>query len=136
MLQTANSVLILFLTLGLLNTSNKNNIENDIEKVASIKFASEIIDYGTIAQYADGTKVFYFTNEGEAPLVITDIKTSCGCTVPTYSKEPILPGNTGQLQIKYDTKRLGAFTKTITVISNSENGNSVLKIKGTVVAAE
>ena len=80
--------------------------------------------------------MFAFTNEGDAPLLITNVKTSCGCTVPSYSKEPILPGKSGELKIKYDTKRLGAFTKTITVTSNAEGGNKILKIKGNIVASK
>ena len=102
--------------------------------VAVIAFETEVIDYGTIEQGSDGTKVFSFKNEGDAPLIITNVKTSCGCTVPAYSKDPILPGDSGELQIVYDTKRVGSFTKTITVISNSEGGNKILKIKGTVEA--
>lgn len=105
-------------------------------KVAIIDFTSEVVDYGTIEQNSDGTRLFTFTNTGNAPLIISEVKTSCGCTVPTYSKEPILPGQEGQLEIKYNTKKLGAFTKTVTVISNAKETKKVLKIKGTVVAAK
>lgn len=106
-----------------------------LEKVAIIDFDIDIIDYGTIAQGANGTKTFTFTNKGNAPLIISEVKTSCGCTVPSYSKAPILPGEAGELEIKYNTKKLGSFTKTITVISNAKEINKILKIKGTVVAA-
>ena len=99
-----------------------------------IKFKTEVVDYGTINQNSDGTRLFTFTNTGDAPLLITNVKTSCGCTVPNYSKAPILPGESGELNIKYDTKRLGAFTKTVTVTSNSEGGNRILKIKGNIIA--
>ena len=61
---------------------------------------------------------------------------SCGCTVPTYSKAPIQPNESGEIEIKYDTKKLGAFTKTITVTSNAEGGNKILKIKGNIVASQ
>ncbi|WP_203257800.1 DUF1573 domain-containing protein [Hyunsoonleella ulvae] len=107
-----------------------------LEKVAIINFETEVVDYGTIIQGSDGTKVFTFTNTGKAPLVISEVKTSCGCTVPSYSKAAILPGKQGELEIKYDTKRLGSFTKTITVISNAKVIKKTLKIKGTVVAAK
>lgn len=107
-----------------------------LEKVAIINFETEVVDYGTIIQGSDGTKVFTFTNTGNAPLVISEVKTSCGCTVPSYSKAAILPGKQGELEIKYDTKRLGSFTKTITVISNAKVIKKTLKIKGTVVAAK
>lgn len=106
-----------------------------LEKVAIIDFKTEIVDYGTIEQGGDGTRIFTFTNKGNAPLIIADVKTSCGCTVPSYSKAAILPGKKGELEIKYDTKRLGSFTKTITVISNAKEVKKILKIKGTVVAA-
>ncbi|WP_353780168.1 DUF1573 domain-containing protein [Winogradskyella sp. 3972H.M.0a.05] len=105
------------------------------EKIAIIDFETEVVDYGTIEQGSDGMRIFVFTNTGDAPLIITDVKTSCGCTVPNYSKEPILPGQVGQLEIKYNTKKLGAFTKTVTVLSNAKEAKKVLKIKGTVVAA-
>jgi len=105
-----------------------------VEKVAIIDFSTEVVDYGTIEQNSDGMRLFTFTNTGDAPLIITDVKTSCGCTVPNYSKEPVLPGQQGQLEIKYNTKKLGTFTKTITVISNAKEAKKVLKIKGTVVA--
>ena len=103
-------------------------------KVAIIDFETEVIDYGTIAQNSDGMRIFTFTNTGNAPLIISEVKTSCGCTVPTYSKEAILPGSEGQLEIKYDTKKLGNFSKTITVISNAKQGQKTLKIKGNIVA--
>ncbi len=102
--------------------------------VAIIDFETEVIDYGTIAQNSDGMRIFTFTNTGNAPLIISEVKTSCGCTVPTYSKQAIMPGSEGQLEIKYDTKKLGNFTKTITVISNATKGRKTLKIKGNIVA--
>ena len=132
MKQILKTVLILMISLGLMNTTSSQFKNND-SKVAIIKFETEIIDYGTIDQFADGSRLFTFTNEGNAPLVITDVKTSCGCTVPIFSKEPILPGETGELLIQYDTKRLGVFNKTITVISNSKDGNKLLKIKGNII---
>jgi len=93
--RTLNTILILILSVGLFNATT-NSIENYANKVAVIKFKTETIDYGTIEQHSDGTRLFTFTNEGNAPLLITKVKTSCGCTVPTYSKEPILPSKTGK----------------------------------------
>jgi len=95
------------------------------------------IDYGTIAQNADGKREFVFTNNGNKPLIITNTQASCGCTVPSYPKEPILPGAKGVIGVKYATDRVGAFTKTITISSNAQGMPSkVLTIKGTVLAAE
>ena len=135
MKRTVNTLLILILSVGLFNATS-NKVESKTGKVAIISFETEVIDYGTIEQHSDGARLFAFTNEGDAPLLITNVKTSCGCTVPSYSKEPILPGKSGELKIKYDTKRLGAFTKTITVTSNAEGGNKILKIKGNIIATK
>ncbi|WP_179020890.1 DUF1573 domain-containing protein [Winogradskyella forsetii] len=135
MKRTFNIAILLVLTLSFFNAAPTEFDKYD-SKVAVIKFKTEVVDYGTIVQNSDGTRLFTFTNTGDAPLLITNVKTTCGCTVPTYSKAPILPGETGHLNIKYDTKRLGAFTKTVTVMSNAEGGNKILKIKGTIVAAK
>lgn len=104
--------------------------------VGVLAFDEETIDYGTIAQHEDGVRTFKFKNRGRAPIVISKVKTTCGCTVPTYSKAPILPGESGSIDIKYDTKRLGAFTKTITVMSNASEGVKKIKIKGNILASE
>jgi hypothetical protein len=112
----------------------KTDIPNP--KAGVLSFDTEEIDYGTIPQDADGMKTFKFTNTGTNPIVINQVKTSCGCTVPTYSKEPVLAGATGEIQIKYATDRIGKFTKTITVISNASEPNKVIKIKGEVLKPE
>lgn len=134
MKQTLNSILIVAISFLLFNATTA--VGKHETKVAIFNFETEVIDYGTVLQNSDGVRQFTFTNTGDAPLVITEIKTSCGCTVPSYSKAPILPGETGQLDIKYDTRRLGAFTKTVTVISNAESGNKILKIKGNIIASK
>lgn len=105
---------------------------------AGMVFVSETIDYGTIAANSDGKREFVFTNNGNKPLIITNASGSCGCTVPSYSKEPIAPGGKGVIGVKYDTSRAGQpFTKTVTITSNAAGTPSkVLTIKGTVLAAE
>lgn len=103
------------------------------QKTAKMEFKSETIDYGEIKKGSDGVRVFEFTNTGTAPLVIEDVKSSCGCTVPKKPEEPILPGETGQIEVKYDTKRVGPIRKTVTVYSNAEEPVKALKIKGTVI---
>lgn len=130
-----NSALLLVVSLSFINAASAK-FDNVDMNVAVIKFKTEIVDYGTITQNSDGTRLFSFTNTGDAPLLITNVKTSCGCTVPSYSKTAILPGESGELNIKYDTKRLGAFTKTVTVTSNSEGGKKILKIKGHIITAK
>ncbi|NRR91151.1 DUF1573 domain-containing protein [Winogradskyella undariae] len=103
------------------------------EKVAKIEFKTDVIDYGTIEKGADGVRVFEFTNTGDAPLVISNVKSTCGCTVPKKPKDPIMPGETGVIEVKYDTKRVNPIRKTITVFSNAETPTVALKIKGLVV---
>lgn len=102
------------------------------EKTAKIEFKSETVDYGEIDKGSDGVRVFEFTNTGEAPLIISKVSSSCGCTIPKKPEAPILPGATGEIQVKYDTNRVGPIRKAITVISNADTPTKVLKIKGEV----
>lgn len=104
------------------------------QEVAKMEFKSEVIDYGEIEKGSDGLRVFEFTNTGNVPLVITDVSSSCGCTIPEKPKDPIAPGKTGEIKVKYDTNRVGPIRKTITVYSNAEEPAKALKIKGTVLA--
>ena len=102
------------------------------EKTAKIEFKTETVDYGEIAKGSDGVRVFEFTNTGNAPLIITKVSSSCGCTIPKKPEGPIQPGQTGEIQVKYDTNRPGPIRKAITVISNADTPTKILKIKGTV----
>ena len=106
---------------------------NAQDKVAKIEFKSDTIDYGTIEKGSNGVRVFEFTNTGNAPLIISNVTSSCGCTIPKKPDSPILPGKTGQIEVKYDTNRVSPIRKTITVISNAETPTVALKIKGEVV---
>lgn len=106
---------------------------NAQEKVAKIDFKADVIDYGIIEKGADGVRVFEFTNTGNAPLIISKVNSSCGCTVPKKPEGPIQPGETGQIEVKYDTNRVNPIRKTITVISNADTPTVALKIKGEVI---
>ena len=106
------------------------------EKVAKIDFKSDVIDYGTVENGSDGVRVFEFTNTGNAPLVISRVYSSCGCTIPKKPDAPIMPGQNGEIQVKYDTKRTGPIRKTITVNSNATEPTKALKIKGEVMPPE
>lgn len=108
----------------------------DNPNAAEMTFEKEVHDYGTIKQGADGNCEFKFKNTGKEPLIISNAKGSCGCTVPTYPKEPIMKGQTGSIKVHYDTKRVGAFTKTVTIESNGKTPTKVLTIKGLVEASE
>ena len=103
------------------------------DKIAKIEFESKTIDYGTIEKGSDGVRVFKFKNTGDAPLIVSDVKSSCGCTVPKKPTEPILPGENGEIEVKYDTNRVNPIRKTITVTSNAVTQTVALKIKGTVI---
>ena len=120
--------IITLLFIGLISFS-----VNAQDKVAKIEFETETIDYGTINKGADGVRVFKFTNTGDAPLIITKVKSSCGCTVPKKPEDPIMPGDTGEIEVKYDTNRVMPIRKTITVTSNADRPTVALKIKGNVI---
>jgi archaellum component FlaG (FlaF/FlaG flagellin family) len=104
--------------------------------LAEMTFEKETHDFGTIEYASNGTYEFKFKNTGSEPLIITDAKGSCGCTVPTYPKNvPIKPGETQVIKVTYDTKRPGGFTKTVTINSNAKTPQKVITIKGTVQPA-
>lgn len=108
----------------------------DNPNAAEITFENETHDYGTIKQGANGDCEFKFKNTGKEPLIISNARGSCGCTVPTFPKEPIMKGQTAVIKVHYDTKRVGAFTKTVTIESNAKTATKVLTIKGLVEASE
>jgi len=136
MKKTLNALKVfLLVSIFSLSTIQAQNLET-AKTIASIDFETETINYGTIIQNSDGLRIFTFTNTGNAPLIISEAKASCGCTIPSFSKEAILPGEEGKIKIKYDTKRIGSFSKTITVQSNANISRKTLKIKGTIVAAK
>lgn len=101
-----------------------------------IVFEKEVHDFGNIEFGGDGTYAFRFTNTGKDPLVISDAKGSCGCTVPKWPKDPVLKGQSNAINVSYDTKRVGPFTKTVTINSNAKSAVKVLTIKGNVLAKE
>ena len=98
-----------------------------------INFETQTIDFGTITKGSDGNRIFKFTNSGSVALEIQNVTSSCGCTIPKKPKAPIAPGEQGEIQVRYDTNRMGPFLKTITVSSNAQATPVVaLKIRGTV----
>lgn len=104
-------------------------------KKANIEVPKSEHNFGTIKE-ADGkvSHEFEIKNTGDAPLVITRVISSCGCTTPTYSKEPIAPGKSGSITVTYDpTGRVYPFVKTVSIYSNGKEGPAVITIKGEVV---
>jgi len=101
-----------------------------------IQLDKEVHDYGTIAHGGDGVCEFVVTNIGDQPLILTNCKGSCGCTVPKCDTEPIKPGGKTTISVRYDTTRPGPINKSVTVSSNATNApEKILRIKGTVDAA-
>lgn len=120
-----NLAIVLFISLMTLGVQAQ-------EKVAKIQFTSDTVDYGEIEKGSDGVRVFEFKNTGTAPLIISKVSSSCGCTIPKKPEGPIMPGESGEIQVKYDTNRPGPIRKAITVLSNADTPTTILKIKGTV----
>ncbi len=98
-------------------------------KFPVITFNEKEFDFGTIDQGTKVEHVFKFTNTGDAPLVIVNAKSSCGCTVPTYPKTPIAPGEEAELLVKFNGSGKNQISKTITITANTEAGKETLKIK-------
>ena len=100
---------------------------------ARIKFTETEFAFGKIAHKSDGTHEFEFENTGKVPLVITNVKSSCGCTIPSYPKEPVETGKKGIIKVKYDTNRVGMFTKSVKVFSNAKDSPVKLIISGEIL---
>ena len=99
-----------------------------------IEFEKVIHDYGNVPYNGNGECEFRFTNTGTEPLIVQKPKSSCGCTIPSWPNEPILPGESDVIKVTYKTNRVGAINKTVTVTSNAvKNSTVVLRIKGTVL---
>jgi hypothetical protein len=128
---------IAFIAMGFiaLNAQEKP-VSTDQNWTPPVTFENETHDYGTIKNGADGTCEFKFTNNGKEPILITNARGSCGCTVPEWPKEEIGAGKTGVIKVSYDTKRSGAINKNVTLtIQNKEKdktGSKMLYIKGNV----
>lgn len=100
---------------------------------AEITFEKEIHDFGTLEQGGDATTEFVFKNTGSEALIISYAKGSCGCTVPEWPKQPIKPGETASIKVKYDSNRLGPINKSVTIESNAANEpTKVIRIKGNI----
>jgi hypothetical protein len=99
-----------------------------------ISFDKVVHDFGTVFQNSEAVCEFKFTNTGKEPLILSKPQSSCGCTVPTWPQEPILPGKSDVIKVTYSTHNIGPINKTVTVTSNAKSSRVVLSIKGQVVA--
>jgi hypothetical protein len=117
--------------------NNDNVIPENVGPKTDIQFAEMEHDFGVIDQNTTNPKVFTFTNTGSEPLIISNAKGSCGCTVPDYPREPIAPGETGDIKVVYSPgNQANQQTKSITITANTEPATTVLRIKANVTPGE
>lgn len=114
---------------------NQDNVEKAAERDAqtivfpTISFDKTLHDFGEIQNGTPVETVFSYTNSGRSPLVVTDIKSTCGCTVPQgWSKEPLMPGESSQFSVKFNGKGANKVSKTITLTTNTERGKEQVRI--------
>ncbi|MFT4565477.1 MAG: hypothetical protein ACI9FN_000430 [Saprospiraceae bacterium] len=131
--------LIFVLFLGFAIGSVSAQIESAKSEIPAsgpvMEFVEMVVDYGAIEQHSDPLRIAKFTNTGTEPLVIKNARGSCGCTVPTYPKQPIMPGESAEVEIRYDTKRIGKINKTVTITTNEVGDPKVLKVIGQITKA-
>ena len=95
-------------------------------------FETNTVDFGEILKGSDRVRKAVFTNKGTEPLIVKTARGSCGCTVPTWPKEPIMPGEKGTIEINYDTQRVGPINKTVRIQTNEGEEEITLYIKGNI----
>ncbi len=134
------SIVVMLFAFSYISNAQTSVVPNADPNAADIKFESEVLDYGTIEWDANGLREFKITNVGKSPLTITSVTGECGCTAttidgkPGWPQEPILPGKSGVIKVKYDTHREGRFEKNVTVTSNAKLSTVKVRIKGEVKA--
>ena len=130
------SVALLSLSIGLISQLFAQNQKSEPAKKdgPEITFKEDLHDFGKIQEGVVAEYTFTFTNSGNQPLVIEDVRPSCGCTSPSWSKEPVAPGQTGMIRVAYNSNgRPGSFYKSVSITSNVPNETKVLYIKGEVI---
>lgn len=141
------SILILIaafiFTVGITNAQVKVPTTESIEMKTQnpgegpvMQFESKVVDYGTIEQHSEPLRKLTFVNTGTSPLVITNARGSCGCTVPTWAKEPIMPGEESTIEIRYATNRLGKINKKVTITTNEGTEPHVINVIGDIFEKE
>jgi hypothetical protein len=135
------STIALFFGIGFSAIAQESIVPNIDPNAPVLQFENEVIDYGNVKFDGNGVREFKVKNTGKSPLTITNVQGQCGCTAttidgkPGWPQEPILPGKSASIKVKYDTKRPGPFEKNVTITSNSKEPSKVVKIKGVVEAA-
>lgn len=125
----ANIILVVFVGFHFMNPSVSIS-----SLAAKVKFNLTVHDFGKVKMGGEAVKcTFNYTNTGDDLLFISRVKTSCGCTEPEYSKEPLMPGETAEFVVGFKPDVVGAFNKKITVFTNAVNNSVILTIKGEVL---
>jgi hypothetical protein len=132
MKKTILLISILVFTFVYANAQQQSKKTDENINAPEIKFETTVHDYGTIPLNGDGNCEFKFTNTGKEPLILSNVRSSCGCTVPKWPKDPILPGKSNSIIVKYNTHRAGIINRQVTVNSNAKIHTIVLYIKGKV----
>ncbi len=100
-----------------------------------VEFAEAAFDFGQVKEGEVVEHVYAFTNTGTSPVILSRVSASCGCTTPSYTQTPILPGKTGEIKVSFDSNgQVGKQQKIVTVVSNAENGVTTIQLKGEVLA--
>lgn len=137
----ASVALIISIVFNVNAQENGSVVPSIDPNAAEMKFETEVLDYGNVKFDANGVREFKVKNVGKSPLTISNVQGQCGCTSttidgkPGWPQEPILPGKTASIKVKYDTKRPGPFEKNVTITSNAKEPSKLVKIKGVVDAA-
>lgn len=132
------TTLMLAVVFGTMSTgcSNDSPESQARDKGIELWFEEVLYQYGEIPEDGDGTCTFRFKNLGNEPIVINRVRSTCGCTVPEWPREPVEPGDTGQIRVVYNTANKGSFYKSIYVYSTAGNSPVKLQVKGKVIPSE
>lgn len=125
-------IITAFVAIGSIGALSAQTAPVENKNQAEISFDKEIHDFGVIPQNQPVTYMYYFTNTGKEPLIVTNVTASCGCTTPEWSKEPIPPKKKGYIKATYNAAAAGPFSKNVTVLSNAKRNTVVLTLKGEV----
>lgn len=129
-------IIAFFAGLALATAQKQENTKAASKPESALQFAQTVADLGKIPQGVPAIATYEFTNTGDKPVVITNVRTSCGCTDKKYPKKPINPGGKAKVQATYNAAKVGSFHKTITVRTNENAMPKILRIKGVVVKKE
>lgn len=118
--------------MGAALAQNSNQTVATTATASSLEWDTKSIDVGKIQKDAPLELAFRFTNHSKDPVIIKNVRTSCGCTAAQHSQAPVLPGQSSEIKVSYDTRRIGFFNKTISVQTSDSGTPTILRITGTV----